>query len=682
MLGAVLSASSQTTQVDNFNRTTLGADWSADAPYQIVSNTLDNISTEAGWNFYAIYLPLINATEVSFKWATTGDVEGANSGGVIAMYDRTLLTGYFVLRRYGNIDLHPIIGGIIKRDIVVASVGPTLSNPKPGDIIKVAIAKLTAGHQFTLYINGVQDGKLTDAAKSYGNGTELYCGVALYGQRNNNIDDFTVKGYVPAVPIPSITVTSPNGGESWFANSARTITWTYANFTDNVKIDLSVNGGSTWSTVAASLPNTGSYAWTVPNSPSTTCRIRISDAGDGNPTDMSNANFTIAPEPVELRVTSPNGGESWYAGSTQTITWTATVYSGNVKIELSLDGGSNYSQVVASTANNGSYTWILPSTTSSLCRIRISDAADGDPVDVSNADFQIAPPPPDLRITTPNGGENWLIGTQQEIRWSGPGAAEIPFVRIYYSIDAGVSWTLISSSATNNGLFLWTVPGQMTTAARIRVEDASDGLPTDMSDNNFSISALVGLTAQNSSGQPGSANNRLTIWMDNLTNVRGFSFRVNDSPNNLTAMDVLPVGRASGFSVTKVDNGTHLTVFVVHMSGGLIPVGSGAVIQINYDVSAGATVGTNSDIILTDVTVADANNNPVVPTLVPGKFYYVLKGDINSSGAVTTLDIDRGVDILLKRGTPMTPAELLSGDMDVDGDFDLYDLMIIFDIVY
>jgi len=203
-----------------------------------------------------------------------------------------------------------------------------------------------------------------------------------------------------------------------------------------------------------------------------------------------------------------------------------------------------------------------------------------------------------------------------------------------------------------------------------------------MSDNNFSISALVGLTAQNSSGQPGSANNRLTIWMDNLTNVRGFSFRVNDSPNNLTAMDVLPVGRASGFSVTKVDNGTHLTVFVVHMSGGLIPVGSGAVIQINYDVSAGATVGTNSDIILTDVTVADANNNPVVPTLVPGKFYYVLKGDINSSGAVTTLDIDRGVDILLKRGTPMTPAELLSGDMDVDGDFDLYDLMIIFDIVY
>ncbi len=670
------------TQVDDFNRASLGSNWSADAAYQISSNALDNTSTEAGWNFYGIYLPIINATEVSFKWATTGDVEGANSGGAIVMFDRTLLTGYFILRRFGNLDLHPIIGGIIKRDIVVASVTPALSNPKPGDIMKVAIAKLSGGHQFTLYINGAQDGRLTDTAKLYGNGSTLHVGVALYGQRNNNIDDYTVKGYEPAVPIPSITVTSPNGGESWYVNSSHNITWSSANFSGNVKIDLSINGGSTWSTVAASVANSGSYTWTVPNSPATTCKIRVADATDSDPTDMSNSNFTIAPEPVELRVTSPNGGESWYAGSVQTITWTATVYSGTVKIELSLDGGLTYSTVTASTTNNGSYIWNLTTSTSTACRIRISDTADGDPVDISNADFTIAPPPPTLQLTKPNGGESWLIGTQQEIRWTGPGAVDIPLIRIYYSVDDGVSWTLITSSASNSGLFLWTVPNQPTPTARIRIEDAADAVPQDMSDNAFAISALVNLQAKDGSGQPGSANAKLYIWMDNLTNVRGLSFRVNDSDNNLTAMDVLPVGRASGFTITEVDNGTYLTVFLVHMSGGVIPVGSGAIVQISYNVSAGATIPGYSDIILTDVTVADANSDLVVPTLMPGKFYYVLKGDIDGSGAVTSLDIDRGVDILLKRGAAMTPPELLSGDMDADGDFDLFDLMAIFDIVY
>jgi hypothetical protein len=42
-----------------------------------------------------------------------------------------------------------------------------------------------------------------------------------------------------------------------------------------VRIDLSMNGGQTWSTLSADEINDGSYAWTVPDDPTMLARIRV-----------------------------------------------------------------------------------------------------------------------------------------------------------------------------------------------------------------------------------------------------------------------------------------------------------------------------------------------------------------------------------------------------------------------
>ncbi len=90
---------------------------------------------------------------------------------------------------------------------------------------------------------------------------------------------------------PSVTVTSPNGGESWVGGSAHSITWTSSGIT-NVKVEYTLNG-STWSTITASTAaSAGSYSWTVPNSATTTAKVRVTDAA-GTTTDASNASFTI-----------------------------------------------------------------------------------------------------------------------------------------------------------------------------------------------------------------------------------------------------------------------------------------------------------------------------------------------------------------------------------------------------
>jgi hypothetical protein len=100
--------------------------------------------------------------------------------------------------------------------------------------------------------------------------------------------------YSSGVPTDNITVTSPNGGEVWQVGSSQNITWTSSGTSGTVKIEYSTNNGSSWTTILASTPDDGSQSWTVPNVPSTTCLVRVSDT-DGSPVDISNAVFSIVP---------------------------------------------------------------------------------------------------------------------------------------------------------------------------------------------------------------------------------------------------------------------------------------------------------------------------------------------------------------------------------------------------
>jgi hypothetical protein len=96
---------------------------------------------------------------------------------------------------------------------------------------------------------------------------------------------------------PQIEVTSPNGGEVWLVGENHDITWTSEDFSDPVKIEYSTDGGGGWNTIIASTANDGVHPWTIPNTPSDQCRVRVSDAADGVPFDISDSNFTITLEP-------------------------------------------------------------------------------------------------------------------------------------------------------------------------------------------------------------------------------------------------------------------------------------------------------------------------------------------------------------------------------------------------
>ncbi|MGE5342813.1 MAG: Ig-like domain-containing protein [Candidatus Omnitrophota bacterium] len=291
-------------------------------------------------------------------------------------------------------------------------------------------------------------------------------------------------------PVSTITVNSPNGGESWIAGSSHPITWSYTGSIGNVKIEYSING-TNWTTITNSTSNTGSFSWTLPTVASSSYRVRVSDI-NGAASNTSNSTFSITPVPT-ITITSPNGGESWIAGSSHPITWSYTGSIGNVKIEYSING-TNWTTITSSTSNTGSFSWTLPKVASSSYRVRVSDAS-GTASDVSNSTFSITPVPT-ITITSPNGGECWIAGSNHSITWSYTGS--IGNVKIEYSIN-GTNWTTITSATSNTGSFSWTLPALVSSTYRVRVSDV-DGTASDVSNSTFSIIPVPTITVSSPNG--------------------------------------------------------------------------------------------------------------------------------------------------------------------------------------
>lgn len=91
---------------------------------------------------------------------------------------------------------------------------------------------------------------------------------------------------------PSVTITAPNGGESFAGGSVHNITWTSSGISD-LQLQFSLDGGASFTTIVASTPAaTGSFAWTVPNIASTNVKVRATDTASAA-SDASDAAFTI-----------------------------------------------------------------------------------------------------------------------------------------------------------------------------------------------------------------------------------------------------------------------------------------------------------------------------------------------------------------------------------------------------
>ncbi len=308
------------------------------------------------------------------------------------------------------------------------------------------------------------------------------CRVRLSDVSNTNINSTSASNF----SIINFEITSPNGSENWNVGSLHNISWNSANVS-NIMIEYTTNNGTTWSTIISSYGAAGgSYAWTIPNTVSVLCKVKISEVGNSSLYDESDSLFTISPPQQLVEVTAPNGAETWQIGSLQNITWTNQNIT-DVKLEYSTNNGTNWTTIISSTAAAvGTYSWQVPNTPSTQSKVRVSEAITGNPSDVSNSVFSIlAQVQKSITISSPNGGENWAIGTAQQVSWTSTGISN---VKIEYSTNSGNTWSsVVGSTPAGVGNYSWTIPNTPSTQCKLKISDVSDPSIFDLSNAIFTL---------------------------------------------------------------------------------------------------------------------------------------------------------------------------------------------------
>ena len=213
----------------------------------------------------------------------------------------------------------------------------------------------------------------------------------------------------------AIYVTSPNGGEAWDPGTSHNITWQSMGVAGNVKIEYSTNDGSSYTTITNSTANTGSFSWTVPNTPSASCRVRVSEAATGIPSDVSDAVFTIVGQvvctysvfPESQSFSSLGGAGSINVTSQGGCNWTAV--SNDVWISITAGStGSGNGAVQFSVAENFSSSSRSGTATVAGHVCTISQAGTG-AVDNAFSNYQVIP---ECIWASAYGGGTWISEVQ------------------------------------------------------------------------------------------------------------------------------------------------------------------------------------------------------------------------------------------------------------------------------
>jgi photosystem II stability/assembly factor-like uncharacterized protein len=314
-------------------------------------------------------------------------------------------------------------------------------------------------------------------------------GTVLAHQASGGVWKYVFTYTVPTNNQTTLALTSPNGGEVWQYGTTRNITWNSTNISA-VKIEYKTSPSGSWQTIVASTPGgAGSYAWQIPNSPTTQAMVNVSDAVTGNPVDSSNATFSITVATISSQPASLNfGAVSIGSSRTEIVTLTN---NGTGPLVISSIGATNPSFVPGRTS------FSIPASQSDTLSIRFTPNsvqtfndqlniicnAPGSPyaVPVSGSGTSSSA----LSVLVPNGGESWEVSTTHDITWTAFGVTNLS---ISYKVAPTATWQPIASSVpASQGSYSWLVPNTPTTQARVRIFDLGTGIVVDSSDGFFTI---------------------------------------------------------------------------------------------------------------------------------------------------------------------------------------------------
>ena len=278
------------------------------------------------------------------------------------------------------------------------------------------------------------------------------CRIRLTSLSYGNVSTTSGLFTITSDNVPNLTVTSPNTSVKWLTGSTKNITWIKTGNIDNVKLEYTTNNGNNWITIVSSVPaDNQSYAWTIPNTPSGRCRVRVSDVNNSALNDVSDELFTIA----NISITEPSLGRKWRASTQKEIKWNIKGLT-SIYIHYTTNNGTtwNYITNMGITDGSGSYNWNLPNLASTQCRIRIQDASDNTVFSISDI-FEIWWPITSTQTPSGTGTVNTSFGATN-ITFNAFIMVANPITVTYYQYEAPQSGTL-PNGVVNVSQYYWNI---------------------------------------------------------------------------------------------------------------------------------------------------------------------------------------------------------------------------------
>ena len=139
----------------------------------------------------------------------------------------------------------------------------------------------------------------------------------------------------------TLQVKSPSKLVRWGIGSRQAISWTSGmGLASPVRIELSRDGGGSWTTLGSRLAYMPDYAWTVTGPPTSNGLVRVTSL-HGPLSDVSDSMFVIEEPSLELSALS--SATAWVCGTTVKLKWTTNLgLRDRLIVRLSTDGGATF----------------------------------------------------------------------------------------------------------------------------------------------------------------------------------------------------------------------------------------------------------------------------------------------------------------------------------------------------
>ncbi|MDD1719231.1 MAG: GPI anchored serine-threonine rich family protein [Methanoregulaceae archaeon] len=289
----------------------------------------------------------------------------------------------------------------------------------------------------------------------------------------------------------TLAVTAPVSGEIWETGGQETVRWASTGLPSGDSVEIKLKRTSDSGTIRTWTAYTTTGEKTVTVLPEwgkgTDYQVCVEYIGNRA---IKNCSGPFEIGGPSLIVLQPSGGERWTLGSTHAICWTSSGTPPGSKIRVRVASGSSIITDWPDQLPSGSVSWTIPMSApvSSGYKVWLYNSAN--PF-LYNASQPFGVVSGSLRVTSPNGGEQWTRGLRHPIKWTysnNPGSTlNITLLKggtFHKTISPKVS---IRQGVTTG--YLWTTPFTIKPGSDYRVSIMSNEIPAywDKSDTDFRI---------------------------------------------------------------------------------------------------------------------------------------------------------------------------------------------------